>query len=77
MVGERGPEVFVPRSSGQVVPNNALGAVNNVTVNVNMSGGNAQTSVRGNGNAAELGRVIAAAVDQAIMRQQRPGGSLA
>jgi hypothetical protein len=25
MVGERGPEMFVPSQSGQIVPNNALG----------------------------------------------------
>ena len=26
MVGERGPELFVPRSAGTIVPHNALGA---------------------------------------------------
>jgi lambda family phage tail tape measure protein len=36
MVGERGPEIFVPRMSGSIIPNNALGAMgntNNVTNN--------------------------------------------
>ena len=25
MVGERGPELFVPRSSGEIIPNEAMG----------------------------------------------------
>lgn len=32
MVGERGPELFVPNQSGSIVPNNALGGQVNVTV---------------------------------------------
>lgn len=35
MVGERGPELFVPNSSGSIVPNNALGGN---TININVSG---------------------------------------
>jgi len=34
IVGERGPELFVPSTSGTVVPNNALGG-GNVTYNIN------------------------------------------
>lgn len=32
MVGERGPELFVPNQSGSIVPNNSLGGQINVTV---------------------------------------------
>ncbi len=32
MVGERGPELFVPNQSGSIVPNNALGGQINVTL---------------------------------------------
>jgi hypothetical protein len=32
MVGEQGPELFVPNQSGSIVPNNALGGQINVTV---------------------------------------------
>jgi hypothetical protein len=32
MVGERGPELFVPNQSGNIVPNNAIGGQVNVTV---------------------------------------------
>lgn len=35
IVGERGPELFVPGMSGNVVPNNALGGGNRVTYNIN------------------------------------------
>ena len=38
IVGERGPEIFVPRSAGTIIPNNMIGGgggiVNNINVNV-------------------------------------------
>lgn len=41
VVGELGPELFVPRSSGTVVPNDAMATsgAKNYTINVNMAGG--------------------------------------
>ena len=74
LVGERGPELFVPRSSGTIVPNHALGGGANVTVNVDASG----SSVEGNGNeASQLGKVLGLAVQQELIKQKRPGGLLA
>ena len=38
LVGERGPELFVPRSAGNIVPNHAMGgeaSMTNVTYNIN------------------------------------------
>jgi hypothetical protein len=75
IVGERGPELFVPGRSGSIVPNNQLagGGDTNVVVNVDASG----SKVEGNdqqGN--QLGRVIAAAVQQELIKQKRPGGLL-
>lgn len=35
VVGERGPELFVPSSSGSIVPNHALGMGQQVTYNIN------------------------------------------
>jgi hypothetical protein len=32
LVGERGPELFVPGASGQIIPNGAAGSTINVTV---------------------------------------------
>jgi tape measure domain-containing protein len=72
VVGERGPELFVPNSSGTVVPNGAMGGAN-VVVNVDASG----TEVQGNqGNADQLGRLIGQAVQAELIKQKRPGGLL-
>jgi lambda family phage tail tape measure protein len=38
LVGERGPELFIPRSAGTIVPNHALGGGNTNVVNVNFDG---------------------------------------
>ena len=35
LVGERGPELFTPGTSGTITPNNALGGSTSITVNVN------------------------------------------
>jgi hypothetical protein len=35
LVGERGPELFTPGTSGMITPNNALGGGTSITVNVN------------------------------------------
>jgi hypothetical protein len=76
IVGEKGPELFVPRSSGTIVPNNKLGGggSTSVVVNVDASG----TDVQGNeGQAKELGTLISVAVQGELIKQQRPGGLLA
>ena len=72
MVGERGPELFVPGAQGNIVPNNAMGGAN-VVVNVDASGSSAQ----GNGQQAKaLGQAIGAAVQAELIKQKRPGGLL-
>ena len=73
IVGERGPELFVPSRAGTIVPNHAMGGAN-VTVNVDASG----SSVQGDGpSAAQLGKAIGAAVQAELIKQKRPGGLLA
>ena len=73
LVGERGPELFVPGAQGNIVPNNAMGSAN-VTVNVDASG----SSVEGNADqASQLGKAIGIAVQQELIKQKRPGGLLA
>ena len=73
MVGERGPELFVPGAQGNIVPNNAMGGAN-VTVNVDASG----SSVEGDADqASQLGKAIGIAVQQELVKQKRPGGLLA
>lgn len=73
IVGERGPELFVPKSSGTVVPNHAMGAGASVTVNVDASGSNVQGNQP---NAKALGSAIGAAVQAELIKQKRPGGLL-
>jgi len=73
LVGERGPELFVPGASGTIIPNHAMGGGANVTVNVDASGSN----VEGDGDqAAQLGKAIGIAVQQELIKQKRPGGLL-
>ena len=74
LVGERGPEMFTPGSSGMITPNHALGGGTNVIVNVDASG----SSVEGDEQQGrELGRLISVAVQSEIVQQKRPGGLLA
>ena len=75
IVGEKGPELFVPRSSGNIIPNNKLGGGGNtsVVVNVDASGSDVQGD---EAEAKELGTLISVAVQGEILKQQRPGGLL-
>ena len=77
IVGERGPELFVPKVAGTIIPNNKLGGGDNVTnmvtVNVDASG----SSVAGNSiDAQALGAAIGAAVQTQLIKEKRPGGLL-
>ena len=74
IVGEQGPELFTPGTTGTVTPNNAIGGSTNIVVNVDASG----SSVEGDEDQGrELGRLISVAVQSEIIQQQRPGGLLA
>lgn len=78
IIGERGPELFVPRSNGRIVPNGRFGGGGggdtNVVVNVDAKGSSAQGNEP---NAKALGAAIGAAVQSEIIKQKRPGGLLA
>jgi len=74
LVGERGPELFMPGRSGGIAPTGSFGGGVNVVVNVDAGG----TSVEGNEpNSNQMGRIIGAAVQAEIVKMQRPGGLLA
>ena len=74
IVGERGPELFVPDRAGTIVPNNAMGGAMNVVVNVDASG----SSVEGDEEQANaFGSAIATAIQSELIKQKRPGGLLA
>ena len=73
IVGEKGPELFVPSKSGTIIPNHALGGSTNVVVNVDASG----SSVQGDDQSAtKLGELIGAAVQSEIVKQKMDGGLL-
>ena len=72
MVGERGPEIFTPSSSGMVSPN--IGGGTSIVVNVDASGSNVQGDDQ---RAGDFGRILASAIQSELIRQQRPGGLLA
>ena len=77
LVGERGPELFVPGTRGTIIPNDQLGggggvnSVVNVTIN---SDGSSNTDAS---QGEQLGRQINSAVKAIIMHERRPGGLLA
>jgi tape measure domain-containing protein len=76
IVGEKGPELFVPGRGGTIVPNHAMGGgTTNVVVNVDASG---NSSVQGDQQQAkQLGVAVSAAVQAELIKHQRPGGLLA
>ena len=75
IVGEKGPEIFVPSTAGTVIPNDQIGGgvVNNVNISVDASGTNVQSD---NGQAEMLGKMLAGAVQEELIKQQRAGGLL-
>ena len=78
LVGEKGPEMFVPSRAGTIIPNNQLGGgglTNNIVVNVDVNGG--VDAQGGEEEGRELGRLIAVAVQSEIIQQKRAGGLLA
>lgn len=75
LVGERGPELFMPGRSGTIIPNHNLGGgAISVVVNVDASG----SSVSGDqAQGKQLGLAVSAAVQAELLKQKRPGGLLA
>ena len=77
IVGERQPELFVPRASGTIIPSVPMGGqsvTNNIVINVDASG----TAVQGDdANASQFGEQLAAAIQAEIINQKRSGGLLA
>ena len=73
LVGEKGPELFTPTSSGHVTPNDQLGGSTNIVVNVDASGSDVEGDQEGG---RQLGEMLAAAIQSELIKQQRPGGLL-
>lgn len=78
LMGEAGPEAILPLSRGSdgklgVSANGSGSGTTNVTVNVDASGSKVQGD---DGAANKLGKAVAIAVQQEILKQKRPGGLL-
>ena len=74
LVGERGPELFVPDRAGTIIPNHALGSSTNIVVNVDASGSNVEGDEE---EGRQLGIALSAAIESELIKQKRPGGLLA
>jgi TP901 family phage tail tape measure protein len=74
IVGEKGPELFVPNSSGTIISNDQIGRGGS-TVNVTVNATESNVSASG-GEAKQLGLAIASAVQQQLVKERRPGGLL-
>ena len=73
VVGERGPELFVPRSAGTVIPNSDIGGssiTNNISINVDATNSNVQSD----GDGQQFGQALATAIQLEIVKQKRSGG---
>ena len=72
LVGERGPELFMPGRSGGIASAGSFGG-SNIVVNVDATG----TNVQGNSDDSKrLGEAIGVAIRQELIKQKRPGGLL-
>ena len=78
LVGERGPELFVPSSAGTIIPNKALAGANSVTnvITVNVDANSSDVSGN-NAEANQLGQQLAGAIQAELIKQKRAGGLLA
>ena len=79
IVGEKGPELFIPKTSGTIIPNDRIGGAsggvtNNIVVNVDASGSNVEGNEQ---ESRELGLVLSAAIQAQLVQEKRPGGLLA
>ena len=77
IVGERGPELFVPSTAGTIIPNNKIGGMGsstNIIVNVDASGSNVEGDEE---EGRQLGIALSAAIESELIKQKRPGGLLA
>jgi hypothetical protein len=74
LVGERGAELFVPKTAGTIIPNGGLGGsqTNNVSITINQDG-----SANQQGNPNQLAKQLEAAVVGVLLKQKRQAGILA
>jgi hypothetical protein len=75
IVGERGPELFVPTGSGKIIPNHQLGGGNGMVINVDARGSTDPEAVRQQverGILEAAPSIVAAAEQRTISTLRRP-----
>lgn len=79
IVGERGPEIFVPSSAGTIIPNNALGSGGGGGVSIAIDARGAEQGVEARIDAVLSRRMpaIYAAVREGLMGEAGRGGNVA
>lgn len=78
LVGERGPELFIPSQPGTIIPNEALGGNVQVNVTVNATTGQSTVDTQGQDRGfSQLGKLIGDKVREVIITERRNGGLLA
>lgn len=73
LVGERGPELFVPGAQGNIVPNNAMGGVNVGTINISVENTGEQLSPQAQ---KQLAGQVKGIVLGTLANERRSGGML-
>jgi lambda family phage tail tape measure protein len=87
LVGERGPEIFTPSSTGAITPNHMLGkamastaaagSMAPITVITNVTTSGAQTTVSGaDGQSKAMGEALTEKIKAVISQEQRQGGMI-
>ena len=75
LVGERGPELFVPTSSGKIIPNHQMGGGGGMVINVDARGSNDPEAVRQQvqqGILEAAPSIVAAAQNRTMNTLRRP-----
>ena len=68
LVGEKGMEVFTPKTNGEITPNNALGGSTNVSVNYNITAFDAQSATQA---IAQQAPTIVGIIEQSFRKRGR------
>ena len=73
IVGERGPELFVPGRSGSIVPNNAMGGVQVGSINITVENTGEQLSPAAQ---KQIANQVQGIVMSTLVNERRSGGVL-
>ena len=73
MVGERGPELFVPGAQGNIVPNSAMGGVQVGSINITVENTGDQLSPAAQ---KQIANQVQGIVMSTLVNERRSGGLL-